>query len=281
MLDHERIDLFLGNGFRAAALANIHNLCRGCSETKNRLRNEIVMQNHIGRFNKADSLHGEQFWIARSGSDQRHMAGDGARSFPSRPRQLARGTRGRVADLPVRKLMEEQAAFLTAGLSGEDFPANFAEFGEPATEIIGKLLVDLATQALRQGGAFAGRGDGDLQVAAADHGAEKEIAVGNVVDTIAGNAARNSLAINRSVDFGHIGSCDHDEVAVKIGGLEFALDPLKLALSGELADFRPRLRRNHAQLDAGLEQAADLFERNRSRAHQQCGAAIEFQEDRK
>jgi hypothetical protein len=237
------------------------------------------VEQDIGGFNEADSLQGEQFGIARPGSNKSHMAGDGARSFLARPRQLARGAEGRVADLPVRKLVEEQAALFAAGLRGEGFAAQCAKLGEPGAEIFGKLLVDFATQALRDGRAFAGRGDGDLQVAAADYRAEEEVAVGNVVDAVAGNAARNGLAIHRCIDFGHIGSGDDDEVAVEVGGREFALDPLEFALIGKLANFRPGLRRNHAQLDAGSEQAADLFERNRSRAHQQAGAAIEFEED--
>jgi hypothetical protein len=102
----------------------------------------------------------------------------------------------------------------------------------------GKLLVDLAAQPLRNGRAFAGRRDRDLQVAAADHRAEEEVAVGNVVDAVAGDAARDGLAIDRCVDFGHIGGGDDDEVAVEIGGLKLALDPLELAFGGELANFR-------------------------------------------
>jgi hypothetical protein len=62
--------------------------------------------------------------------------------------------------------------------------------------------------------------------------------------------------------------------------LELALDPLELALGGELADFRTGLRRDDAQLYAGLEQAADLFKRDRSRADEEGGAAVEVEEDR-
>ena len=140
-------------------------------------------------------------------------------------------------------------------------------------------MVDLAAQALRQGWAFAGCRNRDLQIAAAHDRAEEKVAVGNVVDAVRRDAARDSLAIDRGVDFGRIGGGDDDEVAVEIGWLELALDPIELALGGELADFRPSLRRNHTQLDAGLEQAADLFERNRSRADEQGGAAVEFQKD--
>ena len=234
------------------------------------------MQNDVGGFDEAEGFHGEQFGIAGTGADESHVAGDGARGFPARPRQLARGAEGGVADLALRELVEQQAALFAARMRGENFAAQFAELRKPGAEILGKLFVDLAAQALRDGGAFAGRGDGDLQVAAADYGAEEEVAVGNVVDAVAGNAARDGFAIDGRIDFGHVGSGDDDEVAVEIGGSELALDPFELAFGGELADFRAGLGRNDAELHAGLEQAADLFERNRSRAHQQGGAASSF-----
>ena len=59
-------------------------------------------------------------------------------------------------------------------------------------------------------------------------------------------------------------------------GSKLPLNPFELAFRGQLPNFSPRLGRNHAQLDAGLEQAADLFERDRSRADQQALAAVEF-----
>src|SRR5208282_5724923 len=120
----------------------------------------------------------------------------------------------------------------------ESFAAQLAKLGEPIPNIYRELLVDLAAQSLSNRRAFAGRGDGDLQISAADHRTEEEVAIGNVVHAVAGDAARDGLAINRRVDFGHIGGGDDDEVAVEIGGLKLALDPLELALSGELANFR-------------------------------------------
>jgi hypothetical protein len=182
--------------------------------------------------------------------------------------------------LPVRKLVKEQAALFAAGMCSQDFAPQFAELREPGAEVIGELLVDFAAQALRDGGAFAGGGDGDLQVAAADHGTEEEIAVGDIVNAVAGDAARDGFAIDRGIDFGHIGGSDDDEVAVEIGGLKIALDPLELALGGESANFRPGLGRNDAELHAGLEQAADFLERDRSRTDEEAGAAFEIEEDR-
>jgi hypothetical protein len=82
---------------------------------------------------------------------------------------LARGAGWRIADLTLRQLMQQQLARLAAGMRCENFAAQLAEIFKPRAEVFGQLLVDLAAQTLRDGGAFAGGGDGDLQIAAADH----------------------------------------------------------------------------------------------------------------
>ncbi len=106
-----------------------------------------------------------------------------------RASKLARGAGGRVADLAVRQFVEQELARFAAWMRGENFAAKLAEIREPWAQIGGQLLVDFTAQALREGGAFAGSRDGDLQIAAADHGAEEEIAVGNVVDAVAEDVA--------------------------------------------------------------------------------------------
>lgn len=78
--------------------------------------------------------------------------------------------------------MEQELAFFAAWVGGEDFAAKLAEIRQPWTQIGGQLRVDFTAQALREGRAFTGSGDGNLEIAAADDGAEEEIAVGNVVD---------------------------------------------------------------------------------------------------
>jgi hypothetical protein len=55
------------------------------------------------------------------------------------------------------------------GCVGEDFAAQPSQIFKPGAEVFGQLLVDLAAQPLRDGGTLAGRRDGDLQRAAADH----------------------------------------------------------------------------------------------------------------
>src|SRR6185437_13571764 len=133
--------------------------------------------------------------------------------------------------------MQEQAAFFTARMGGENLAAQLTEPGQPGAEIARQLLIDFAPQALRDSRAFAGGGDGDLQVAAADDRSKKEIAVGYVVDAVAQDAPRDGGAIDLRVDFRRAGGGDDNEVAVDVRGGERTGNPFEPALLGERADF--------------------------------------------
>ena len=74
-------------------------------------------------------------------------------------------------------------------MGGEDVAAELAEICEPGAEVLRQLLVDFAAEALGEGGAFTCGGDGDLEIAAGDDGAKEEVAVGDVVDAVAGDVA--------------------------------------------------------------------------------------------
>jgi hypothetical protein len=128
--------------------------------------------------------------------------------------------------------MEKQSAGLAAGMGDQDFATELAEVFEPWAEIGGELVVDFATKALGYGRALASGGDGDLEIAAADYGAEEEIAVGDVVDAVGENAATHGFAINSGVHFRDIGGCDDEGVAVEVGGFKSALEPFEFAFAG-------------------------------------------------
>ena len=81
--------------------------------------------------------------------------------------------------------MKQEPCALRRGDAWRELRGEGGRGFEPGAEVVRQLLVDFAAQALGDGGAFAGGGDGDLQVAAADHGAEEEIAVGDIVDAVA------------------------------------------------------------------------------------------------
>jgi hypothetical protein len=137
---------------------------------------------------EAQSLDGEQVGVAGACADERD--GSAARGFPSGGASaIWRVGRMRIRRFGAGQVDGAELARFAAGMRGENFAAQFAEILKPGAEVFRQLLVDFAAQALGDGGAFAGGGDGDLQIAAADHGAEEEIAVGNVVDAVAQDAA--------------------------------------------------------------------------------------------
>src|SRR5665213_2599171 len=116
--------------------------------------------------------------------------------------------------------------------------SQLTETRQPFASIQRKLLVNFAAQTLRYSGTFAGCGDGNLQRTAADDRAEKEIAVGNIVNTVAGNVSHHRFAINRVVDFRRVGSGDDEKASFQIFRLERALDKFEFALGSKLMHFR-------------------------------------------
>src|SRR5580692_1933950 len=96
----------------------------------------------------------------------------------------------------MRQLMQQQLALFATRMRRQHLAAQLTEFSEPWPNVRRKLLIDLAPQSLRKGGALTTRRDGDLQIAAVHHGAKEEIAVRNVVNRV----ARNSSFQCRPVD---------------------------------------------------------------------------------
>jgi hypothetical protein len=125
--------------------------------------------------------------------------------------------------------VEQEFALFAAGMGGEHFAAELADILKPGAEVVGELLVDFAAKTLGEGGALSGSGDGDLEIAAGDDGAEEKVAVGNVVHTVAEDIALKRAGIDGQVDGGHVGCRDDDEVAVEIGKRKGAFDERELS----------------------------------------------------
>ena len=70
-----------------------------------------------------------------------------------------------------------------------------------------------------------GGGDGDLQVAAADHGGEVEVAEGRIVDGVDQDAGGFSFGEDSAIDGGDVGCGDDEELAGEVAGGVFALVP--------------------------------------------------------
>ncbi len=70
VVDHQRIDPGLGDGFDAAALADIHDLSRRRRSLEDDCRNQVVMQDDICRRQQPERADGQQFRVTRTRADQ-------------------------------------------------------------------------------------------------------------------------------------------------------------------------------------------------------------------
>jgi hypothetical protein len=131
-------------------------------------------------------------------------------------------------------------------MGGEHFAAEVAKGFKPGAEVAGKLLVDFSAQTLSHGRALAGCRDRDLQVAAADDGAEVEIAIRDIVDAVAEDALLGCGLIDCMVHGWIVGGCNDEEHAIEVRRLEALLAPFNGAVRGHSADFRGCFRRNDA-----------------------------------
>ena len=118
-----------------------------------------------------------------------------------------------------------------------------------------------------------------MQRAPADHSAEIKIAVGRVVHAVGQDAALDRTLINGGVDFGGVGCRNHHKVAIEVGEFKCALRPFEPAIGGEGANLRCCNRGNDAQMQAGIEQAANLLQRNIACADDEAVATVQFEKD--
>ncbi len=140
VLDHERVDFILRDGLGAAALADVDDYCVRRGEREDCGWNEVVMENDVRGLDEAQGFNREQVGIAGACAYEVDFA-----AFNRRARELARGAGGRVADVPLCELMEQELAGFAALVGGEDFAAESPNFCEPGAEVGGELVVDFAT----------------------------------------------------------------------------------------------------------------------------------------
>ena len=100
-----------------------------------------------------------------------------------------------------------------------------------------QLLIDLAAKPLRNVRAFAARRDGDLQIAARDQRSKKEIAVGNVIHSVAESVSFDRAPVDSRVHLGIVGRSDNQEIAVQIGSFKAALHPFELVFECQIGNL--------------------------------------------
>ena len=156
---------------------------------------------------------------------------------------------------------------------------NWPRLASQGPRSCGELLVDFAAKTLGEGGAFSGSGDGDLQIAAGDDGAEEKIAVGDVVDAVAKDIALESAGVDGWLTAGESVAAMTMKLPSRSESAKGRSTSSRLSFKSQLANFGVSLGRDDAETQAGLEQAADFLEGHVARTDQQTRAAVEFEED--
>jgi len=184
-----------------------------------------------------------------------------------------------AAYVAAGELVEEFLAGVVEGFELQDFAAEIAEFGEPVAGIEREEGVNLLAQALGERGAVTGGGDGDLKVAATDHGREVEVAEGWVVDGVDQDAGGFGFGEDGTVDGGDVGGCDDEELVGEVSGDVLAEVELDFAGGCEFGDALVGLGRDDGDARGGSEEGFDLRLSEMARADDGAGAVGEFEED--
>src|SRR5271165_3452888 len=166
-------------------------------------------------------------------------------------------------------------------MCGEHLAAQLPDPLEPRAEVAGQLRIDFAAQALCERRALTCGGDGDLQVTTAYYGGEEEIAVRDVVDTVAEDAPLHGRKIHRGIYFRLVRRGNHKVTTIEVARFKNALNPPDSALACKVANLGAGPRRDNREPRAGLQQTLDLVESDSTRAHHQATAPFEFEKDRK
>ena len=202
---------------------------------------------------EAQRLHGEQIGVAGACADEVDLAAPGiARSrigccddIPERwgcVRAVVERASRRIAGAPVRC---SRACALRPADAWPELRGAARRVLRARAQSCGKLLVDFAAKPLGNGRAFAGGRDGDLQIAAAHHRTEEEIAVGDVVDAVAQGFRARPLRDRRcAFTSGSSVAAITMKLPSRSAGSKRALDPFELACVAQVAEFpaSPRAR---------------------------------------
>jgi hypothetical protein len=185
-----------------------------------------------------------------------------------------------AADFALGELVEEPFALVVEGLGGYDLAAQVAEVGEPVAEVEGELGVELLAEALGEGWAGSGGGDGDLQVSAADYGGEVEVAEGRVIDGVAEDVALGGFVGDGAVDCWVVGGGDYEKISGEVARGVLALMPFDFAGGGEVGDALRGLGGDDGNPGVRGLEGFDFGFGEVAGADDDAGACGDFEEDR-
>ena len=184
----------------AGTFANVDDLRRGRNFRKNFAGDQGIVEDDLRGLQQAQRLAGQKFRIAGAGADKVDRAGlrcaiGGGRSCEGDVLIDRLGFAfgdGAVASQGLfagQGVQDSFRAFRVWGFGAQD-GARCAQFFQPFGVVFAVGFFQFHTDTLGQGGAFAVGGDGQLQIAALDDGAIVEMAVFDVIDSVAEDAAR-------------------------------------------------------------------------------------------
>jgi hypothetical protein len=160
----------------------------------------------------------------------------------------------RFANFTVGEQMEEAFALFGRRVLGHDFTADISDECQPVGEAFVQTLLNFLTKTLGYGGAFPIRGNGDLEITAADNCGKIKIAIRRIVHGIAENSQALRFKENGAIDGGVRGCGDCEECALEIFGLKFPRQPAELPRSGELFYFGIGAWGNDGDARAGFKE---------------------------
>lgn len=123
--------------------------------------------------------------------------------------------------------VEEAFALVRIHVGGVEFIAGIAEVGEPLFVFGAELVFELFSEALGEGGALSGGGDGDLERATLNDGRIVEVAERGNVDDVAEDGAASGFCEDKFVEFGGGRGGDDQKHAIEVGWFEGTLVPIE------------------------------------------------------
>jgi len=165
--------------------------------------------------------------------------------------------------------------FRIGGLGTKNF-TGCAEPLEPSGIFRGELFFELLAKALGECRAFAVGGDGDLEVAALNDGAVIEVAMVDVVDGVAEDAALFSFEIDRLVDIVERSGSDDKEHTEEVFSFKGLREPIDFAAADPFDELRREFGGNDGDTCAGFEKAGDFGSSDGAATDHEDGAVVEF-----
>ena len=150
------------------------------------------------------------------------------------------------------------AAFAARQQIADGF-AHAAEPGCPRFVLRTELAFQFPAHPLRQRGAVAAGGDGDLKFTAADDRGSVKVAMAGIVDRIGERARLPRFLIDAAIELFGVGCGDYEEVSFGHAGAVRQCDVLEAALVRPQQYARRDLRRNYGNISGRAEHGFNLL----------------------